>query len=181
MLAVTATLGTDGDQLITEALRKRRPGLHGVWVKDADWGSADWDSAILRYMADDRVGNSVVAAIRDLESEGWSSIELYWVADASNFLKERVSLEQLTEKLLGLDYLPHLTEIILRRPPVANLKPSLLDELHSTLSIEGIGSIYCPPGDLEFRRRALVQISKCATSWIVRMDQLTTKERTDGV
>jgi hypothetical protein len=176
VLAVIATAGTSHEELITEALRKKRPGLRALWVKDAEWESVPWDTAMLHFMADERLGSTVIA-VRNLEAKGWSSIALYWVADCTSFLADPITIKQLSEKLVALDYVPHLAELIVRRIPASNLKPTLLDELHSTLGVDGIGTIYCPPNDYSYMQSALVQVSKCATPWIVRFDHLTREER----
>lgn len=179
VLAIRATAGTDKDQLITEALRKQRPGIRALWVKSAEWGGVEWDTALLYFLADERLRSPVVV-VRDLEATGWSSIALYWIGDCTTFLAEPTTIKQLSEKLVALDFIPHLSELILRRPPVGNLKPVLLDEIHSSLSVEGVGTIYCPPGDRSYQEAAAMQVSRCATPWMVRFDHLTPNERANA-
>ena len=170
VLAVKLNESTTAEQLITQALRNKRPGLRALWLKDAPWGDLDLDTALLKFLGDERTQGLGVVAMRDLDSEHWSQLALYWIADVTKFLGEPCTMLQLEAKIAALRFYPQVREIVLRQPPVTNLKPGLLDEVYAHLNPDGVGSIYCPPGDYEYRQTAMVQATRCATPWVVRFD-----------
>ena len=184
VLAVKINGTITGEQLATQVLRHRRPGLRALWLKDAPWGDLDLDTALLQFLADPRLQGLPVIAIRDLDSGTWSQLDLYWIADITRFLGEPCSMGELQQKIMALQFYPQVREILLRQPPPSNLRSSLLDEIYGHLAPDGPGSIYCPPGDHEYMQTALVQATRCTSPWIVRFDHAPPRAKennADGV
>lgn len=174
VLGVTMLSAPQGDQLVAQALRNQQPGLRALWIKDAPWGDLDLDTALLKFMGDERCGRLPIMAVRDLEAKAWTNLRIHWIADLSRFLGEPCSLHDLDEKFGALGLYPPVREILLRKPPVSNLKPSLLDEVYAHLSPDGVGTVECPHGDFQYRETALKAVVRCAMPWIVRFEDLCT-------
>lgn len=180
VMAIRSNSKPTPDALALEVARNRRPGLAAVWLKSAQWGTPEWDRALLNLIADPSRGRMHVVAMRDIEADDWSSLDIYWLGDLSTFLAERVLARDISERLGRLKYFPVLQELIVRRPPVANLSPAILDEVFSHLDPRGTATIYAPPDDSEYMECALNAITRCATPWMLRVDHETTDEKKEA-
>lgn len=170
-MAIRANVGVKPDQLAALVHHNMRDGLQVLWIQEAPWGDQDWDQALHRTLADPRLQQVGIAAIRSLEAERWSNIEINWTGDISAMLAEPVTAQAVKEVLLRIQYHPRLTELLLVRPALANIRPAYLDDIYTSLDPVQAGFIYAPPGDTAYLETALVALTRCATPWALRVDR----------
>lgn len=158
------------DDLADAVFHHSRPGISVVWVRSAPWGEPEWDQAMHRMLASPQLSHMTITAVRLISEERWSPIRINWVGDVSPLLREPVTSMAVQKVLTDLRYRPELRELLVRRPAIENLKPSILDELHSALDPSG-GSFIYGPDAADFLDTALIALTRCAAPWAVRIDR----------
>lgn len=162
---------SDPDDLTAMVAANIRPGISVVHLREAPWGSAEWDQALHRLLARPAHAHLTLAAVRSVGEERWSNIRIHWIGDVTTLLRERITSSAVAAAIGGLPYFPPLRELVVYRPALDNVRPTVLDELQGGLDYEGGGYIYAPPGDTPYLETALGALTRCASPWALRIDR----------
>lgn len=167
-LRITASGEVDRTQLMTAMLGKWRPGTNTIWVDEAPWGEASWDIAIATAMMADRFRQAAFVVRRTITELRWSALNLHWIGDVTPLFADPLTDADVMDVIMRLEYRPALAEIVVVKPSIENVRPSLLDAVYEELNPENTGMLYTNPANAGEGVRATTTATRCHTPWMVR-------------
>src|SRR5690606_20446401 len=116
-----------GDEIADEISRVRPKGVQVVWIRQAPWGQQEFDRSLHRAMSRHQ---AVFTAMREVGARAWSQLDINWVLDLTNVLREEITAEELFEKLFDPECpRPEIYEAFSIRPHRKNVTDAVLSVL----------------------------------------------------
>lgn len=154
------------EMLLQTLATNERPGVSVLWVEQAPWGTADWDTAIRLVAESPRFTHVAICAMQALNATRWSGFpKIRWTIDITALLREPLTEEGLVQHLEEVAYVPAVQEIVVFRPAAINLQPAILDPLYQYLNPIAGGYVYVEAAKAVPTMHAL---TRCTNPWSQR-------------
>lgn len=139
------------------------PGVTGVWISSAPWGSEGIDEAVFQITSEMRsVRATIPAAPAPL-----SGLTLGWIADASELVSEKRSASDLSLALVRQLVVPQCMDLVVLDPDEDNLTPAHLDALMSFVGLSGVQVAGYLGVTHDLMEQAMYTAAKATGSWRV--------------